>query len=249
MVVIKSAHSAGSSQVGLQGAGSPASTVTWWAASPVSTVEVGLGIGRVAQPRRVRAARPSDRLPTSSGRLSLRPMRRASSSRSAFSQTATASDLDQGAGLGVHEGAAAGGQHMRRLVQQPGDHPALAVAEGRLAHLGEDLGDRAAGRGLDLGVGVAERQVQGGGQAAADAGLARRPSGRPGRWSGGAGRPSGPAPGFPGDWRSGRGRGVIVGHGLLAVYTTARRPAKVWTKAASRVFSRAKSFANPCPAA
>jgi hypothetical protein len=66
----------------------------------------------------------------------------------------------QRAGLRVHEGAAAGGQHVGRALQQARDHPALAVAEGRLAQLGEDLRDRAAGGDLHLGVGVAERQAE-----------------------------------------------------------------------------------------
>ena len=40
---------------------------------------------------------------------------------------------DPHARLVVHEGAAAGGQHLRPLLQQAGDDPALAVAEMRLA--------------------------------------------------------------------------------------------------------------------
>ena len=39
---------------------------------------------------------------------------------------------------------------MGRLLQQARDHPALAVAEAGLAQVGEDVGDRAAGGGLDL---------------------------------------------------------------------------------------------------
>ncbi len=67
--------------------------------------------------------------------------------------------LHQGAGLGVHEGAAACGQHVRRLLQQAADHPPLARAELRLAALGEDLRDGPPRRQLDLLVRVPERQA------------------------------------------------------------------------------------------
>ena len=45
-------------------------------------------------------------------------------------------------------------------LQQAGDDPPLAVAEIGLAVDREDVRDRHAGRGLDLVVGVAERQVE-----------------------------------------------------------------------------------------
>ena len=74
--------------------------------------------------------------------------------------------------LGVHEGAAAERQHQRVAGQQPADHPALAGAEVALAIAGEQFGDGAARRQLDLGIGVAERQAQSRRQPPADRGLA-----------------------------------------------------------------------------
>ncbi len=74
--------------------------------------------------------------------------------------------------LGVHEGAAAERQHQRVAGQQPADHPALAGAEVALAVAGEQFGDRAARRQLDLRIGVAERQAQSRRQPPADRGLA-----------------------------------------------------------------------------
>ena len=94
---------------------------------------------------------------------------------SAFSQTEIAFSLISCARLRVHEGAAAGGQHVRRLVQQAGDHPPFAVAEGGLAILLEDLGDRPAGRRLDLRVGVAERHAERGRPGAGRCCSCRRP--------------------------------------------------------------------------
>ncbi len=79
---------------------------------------------------------------------------------------------DQGSGLRVDERAPAGGQYVGRTIEQPGDHPALAVAERRFAILLEDVDDGPSGRHLDLGVGILERHGQGAGEAAADAGLA-----------------------------------------------------------------------------
>ena len=61
---------------------------------------------------------------------------------------------------------------MRRAVEQAGDHPPLAVAEFLFAEAFEDFRHRAAGGQLDLGVGVAERQTETGGKAAADGGFA-----------------------------------------------------------------------------
>jgi hypothetical protein len=74
--------------------------------------------------------------------------------------------------IGIHEGAAARRQDQWVAGQQPSDHPALAIAEIGLAIAGEQFGDGAAGRKLDLGIGVAERQSESGGEAAADAGFA-----------------------------------------------------------------------------
>ena len=77
-----------------------------------------------------------------------------------------------GAGFRVHERAAAERQHQRVAREQAADHAAFAVAEGALAVAGEQLGDGAAGGQFDLGVGVAERQPESRGEAAADRGLA-----------------------------------------------------------------------------
>src|ERR1044072_7268521 len=60
---------------------------------------------------------------------------------------------------------------MRGLVQQPRDHPPLAVAELRLAALGEQLADAAPGAALDLGVGVLERHAEDGRETASDGGF------------------------------------------------------------------------------
>jgi hypothetical protein len=76
------------------------------------------------------------------------------------------------AGLLVHVGAAAGGEHLWTGLQQPGNDPALAVAKLALAMVGEDLGYGFTGRLLDLGVGIDERDGEKAGQAPADGGLA-----------------------------------------------------------------------------
>ena len=110
--------------------------------------------------------------PCSSGRWSRPATRRTSTGSGQRSQTDTASSRTTVARLGVHEGAAAERQHQRIAGQQAADHPALAVAERRLAVAGEQFGDGAAGGQLDLGVGVAERQAEPRGQPPADRGLA-----------------------------------------------------------------------------
>ena len=91
--------------------------------------------------------------------------------------------------------------------QQPPHHPALALAELALAVAVEHLGDGAAGGLLDLGVGVAERQPEPRGQAAADRGLAR--AHQPDQHDGAAGR--------AGRAGLGRGSGAAV---------SSRRPAQ-----------------------
>ena len=90
-----------------------------------------------------------------------------------MSQTDTAASLMRLARLGIDEGAAAGRQDMRRPLQQPLDDPPLAIAERGLAEPLEDLLDRAAGRGLDLVVGVDEIEPEPLGQAPADRSLPR----------------------------------------------------------------------------
>ena len=72
------------------------------------------------------------------------------------------------AGDGVHEGAAAGREHLLALVEQASDHLAFAVAEIGLAEALEDLRDGHARPGLDLGVGIDERQAQPLGEPASD---------------------------------------------------------------------------------
>ena len=62
---------------------------------------------------------------------------------------------------------------MRRLLQQPRDDAALAVAKHGFAAVAEDFLDRLAGGGLDLVVRIEERQVQPGRQAPSDLCLAR----------------------------------------------------------------------------
>ena len=79
---------------------------------------------------------------------------------------------DAGPRLVVEIGAAASGDHPRPFRQQPGHDPALAVAEIGLAVLGEDVGDRHAGRPLDLGIGVDELEPETARQAAPRRGLA-----------------------------------------------------------------------------
>src|SRR3546814_18961101 len=80
---------------------------------------------------------------------------------------------NEGACLLVHERAAAGGDHLRFPVDQPGDDPPLAVAEMRLAELLEDFADGAARRRLYLVIGLEERQPEPHRQAAAKRGFAR----------------------------------------------------------------------------
>ena len=89
----------------------------------------------------------------------------------------------QRAGALVHHGAAAGRQHLRPAAEQTRDHPRLAGAEIGLAVLVEDFRDGHAGRGLDLGIGVDERNAEAGGQAAARPRTCRRPSCRRARSS------------------------------------------------------------------
>ena len=79
---------------------------------------------------------------------------------------------DTVARLLAHEGAAAGRDHRRAAVEQPRDHPRLAVAEMRLAMGLENVGDRHARRGLDLGIGIDKGQLEPGRHPPPDGGLA-----------------------------------------------------------------------------
>src|SRR5438874_13365489 len=58
------------------------------------------------------------------------------------------------AGVRVHEGAAAGSQHLRTALKQTQDHTRFAGAKIGLAMNGEYLRDRHAGGLFDFGVGV-----------------------------------------------------------------------------------------------
>src|SRR3546814_15741659 len=77
---------------------------------------------------------------------------------------------NEGACLLVHERAAAGGDHLRFPVAQPGDDPPLAVADMRLAELLEAFADGAARPRLYPLLGLEERQPQPPGTAAAKTG-------------------------------------------------------------------------------
>ncbi len=84
---------------------------------------------------------------------------------------------EQCAGVRAGDRAAAEGQHAVVLGQRTGDGALLHGPEVRLAVGDEQVGDRGAGLGLDVVVGVAEGGAQLAGQPGADGGLAR--GGRP----------------------------------------------------------------------
>ena len=67
---------------------------------------------------------------------------------------------DQGPGLRVHEGAAAGGHDLRPFLQQPGNHLFLDIAKGLFAVKLEDVIDGTGGRLDDFFVGIDEGHVQ-----------------------------------------------------------------------------------------
>ena len=123
--------------------------------------DVGLGIDRIALRRSARPASARGS-PCLQQRPVVAPARRAAAAgrdRRAARPRRRARVISARVSR-VHEGAAAGRQHVRRVVEQARDHPALAVAERRLAVAREDLGDGAAGRRLDLVVGVDEGQAE-----------------------------------------------------------------------------------------
>ena len=74
--------------------------------------------------------------------------------------------------LALREGSAARGDDRRSAVEQPGDHPRLAIPEIGLAMCQENVRYRHAGRRLDLDIGVEKRQPQPCRQPAADRGFA-----------------------------------------------------------------------------
>ncbi len=80
---------------------------------------------------------------------------------------------DQAAVLLAQKGAAADRQDAAAPVEQAGDHLGLLAAKERLALALENLGDRAVGRALDLGVAVEERHSQPAGERGPHGGLSR----------------------------------------------------------------------------
>lgn len=78
----------------------------------------------------------------------------------------------QGAGIGLDEGAATRGDDLWTPLRQPGDDPAFAVAKMRFAETLEDLGDGHATGDLDLGIGIDEIEAEARRQPAADGGFA-----------------------------------------------------------------------------
>ena len=76
-------------------------------------------------------------------------------------------------GLFIHEGAAAGGQNARTLVQKTGHDAAFPVAEIRLSMPHENFRNRHAGRGFDFGICIDEGKIEHLRQPAAIGGLAR----------------------------------------------------------------------------
>ncbi len=79
---------------------------------------------------------------------------------------------DQRPRLGVHEGAAARRKHVHGIAEEPRDHLALSLSEGRLAAPLEDLLDRLAGCGFDLAVGIDEVEPESLRESPTDVGLA-----------------------------------------------------------------------------
>ncbi len=67
---------------------------------------------------------------------------------------------DAVASLFAQESAAAGGDHPGAAVEQPGDHPRLAIPEVRLAMDLENVRYRHAGGLLDFGIGIEKRKPQ-----------------------------------------------------------------------------------------
>ena len=96
-----------------------------------------------------------------------------STSRSARSHIEMPCWAIRSAGLLVHEGAAAGRQDHRSFLEKARDDAAFAVAKMGLAVDGENVGDRHAGGGLDLVIGIAERQAELLREPAADGTLSR----------------------------------------------------------------------------
>ena len=143
----------------------PLPLVTWIGACDI----VAARARRAAGPA-LRAGCPAG----SKGRLSLRAVRSTSVSTSLSSQTAIALSRISARVSALQKAPppVAITLPAARLLDQPGDHPALAVAEIGLAESLEDLGDGHPRGFLDLLVGIDESEVQRRGKALADAGLA-----------------------------------------------------------------------------
>ncbi len=132
---------------------------------------VGLGIDRVAHRRQplqdFRRVSPGQQRPM------VAPGDPACQHRQRAAQPHRCPDLPHcRARARVHERAPAEGQHHRPAREKPANDPPLAVAEGLLAIAREQLGDGAAGGGLDLHIGIAERQAEPSREPAPDRGLA-----------------------------------------------------------------------------
>ena len=139
--------------------------------------DVGLRIDGVAlRHQRWPGSRPGRRRPAAAGGARRRrgaPARRQRGSAARPRRPRA----DRGAGGGSMKAPPPVASTIGSAGQQAPDHPALAVAELRLAVAGEQSGDGAAGGQFDLGVGVAERQPEAGRESPADATFCRRPSG------------------------------------------------------------------------
>ena len=139
-----------------------------------------LGIDRVARLGEL-AQQARGSLPASSGRWSRRATRSARVSTSASSQMAMQRSRISARVSLVHEGAAAGRDHLGRALDQPRDHPPLAVAEARLAEAVENLGDARGPRRARSPRRNRRRAGRAAAPAAARPSTCRRPSARRGR--------------------------------------------------------------------
>ena len=108
--------------------------------------DVGLGVDRASGGGRGRRAPPRGSGACSSGRPGRSRTRSQSRSRSARIQTEVARALISARVRGSMKAPPPVASTPGRSAEQPRDHPPLAVAEGRLAEGGEDLGDRSCRR-------------------------------------------------------------------------------------------------------
>ncbi len=76
-------------------------------------------------------------------------------------------------GFGIHERPASRRQHLRASGKQTSDYARLARTEIRLAKSRKDFRDGHAGGGLDLGIGIDERNAEPGREPASDRGFSR----------------------------------------------------------------------------